>query len=149
MKIQLSDVQKLQKLAGINLKEVHKKIDILKEVEDLEKVDLLEIPFYHGTTLESWKEEESNDTYLFITDDIEVAKNHAIDRIESGDNDDKTAIVLQINIKDVIDLKWVEDDDLGLWHYKTWQESWKEVGSFAIVGNIPSKKFKIVWSKTF
>ena len=120
-----------------------------KSKKDLQKSDLLEIPFYHGTTLESWKTDESNDSYLFIIDEIEVAKNHALDRIESRDSNDKTAIVLQINIKDVIDLKWVEDDDLGTWPYKSWQESWKEVGSFAIVGNIPDKKFKTIWSKTF
>jgi len=156
MKQQLNEVKRLQKIAGIfkeainqSSVEIDKKIDLLKQKKDLQKSDLLEIPFYHGTTLESWKTSESNDNYLFVIDDIEAAKNHALDRIHAGDSKDKTAIILQINIKDVIDLKWVEDDDLGNWQYKTWEESWKEVGSFVIVGNIPDKKFKVVWSKTF
>jgi hypothetical protein len=156
MKVQLNEVQKLQKIAGIfkegineSSVEIDKKINLLRQKKDLQKSDLLEIPFYHGTTLESWKTDESNDTYLFIIDDLEAAKNHAIDRIQAFNSSDKTAIILQINIKDVIDLKWVEDDDLGTWPYKTWEESWKEVGSFAIVGNIPDKKFKVIWSKTF
>jgi hypothetical protein len=156
MKSQLNEVEKLQKLAGLlkerineSSVEIDKKINLLRQKKDLQKSDLLEIPFYHGTTLESWKTDESNDSYLFVIDEIEIAKNHALDRIESKDSNDKTAIVLQINIKDVIDLKWVEDDDLGTWPYKSWEESWKEVGSFVIVGNIPDKKFKVIWSKTF
>jgi hypothetical protein len=153
MKNKVNELLRLKKLAGIknnsNINEVDQKINLLRQKKDLEKDDLLGIPFYHGTTLESWKTEEQDDNYLFVVEDIEVAKNHAIDRIPSSDSFDKTAIVLQIDIKDVIHLKWVEDDDLGHWPYKTWQESWKAVGSFVIVGNIPSEKFKVIWSKTF
>lgn len=116
------------------------------------KEDLLNISFYHGTTLESWKLEAA-ETYLFVVDEIEVAKQHGIDRVESSisnnDGNERTAIVVQINVRDIINLKWEADDDIGRWNYKTWQESWKEVGSFVVVGNFDSNNFKIVWRQTF
>lgn len=121
------------------------------------KEELLGKKFYHGTTLETWKNSESDD-YLFIVDEFEVAKNHAVDRTESmvsEYNKPFTAIVVEIVInKKIIRLNWEVDDDLGNWsreplNYKHWTDSYNNVGSFVIQGKYDINDFKIVYKETF
>jgi hypothetical protein len=79
----------------------------------LKKNDLLGKVFYHGTTLETWKNSENED-YLFVVDEFDVAKNHAVDRTESmvGEyNKSFTAIVVEVIINDeIINLNWEVDE---------------------------------------
>ncbi len=120
-----------------------------KHISD--KRQLLGRKFYHGTTLETWKNSPSRD-YLFISDEFEVAKRHAQDRAESSNNP-STAIVVEVVIDDeILSLDWEVDDDLGNWsrpplNFKTWQDSFNAVGSFVIVGEYDINKFKIVFSE--
>jgi hypothetical protein len=121
------------------------------------KEELLGKKFYHGTTLETWKNSDSED-YLFVVDEFEVAKNHAVDRTESMVNEYNkpfTAIVVEIVIDDKItNLNWEVDDDLGNWsreplNYKVWTDSYNNVGSFVIQGKYNINDFKIVYKEQF
>ena len=121
----------------------------------LSKVDLLGKKFYHGTTLETWKNSEGED-YLFIVDELEVAKRHALDRTENMVEEygkEFTAIVLEIIINDkIIELDWHVDDDLGNWsreplNFKNWLDSYNNAGSFCIWGKYDISEFKMVWKK--
>ena len=121
------------------------------------KEELLGKKFYHGTTLETWKNSESDD-YLFVVDEFEVAKNHAVDRTESmvsEYNKPFTAIVVEIVINQkIIGLNWEVDDDLGNWsreplNYKYWTDSYNNVGSFVIQGKYDINDFKRVYKETF
>jgi len=123
----------------------------------LSKEELLGKKFYHGTTLETWKNSEYEE-YLFVVDEFEVAKSHAVDRTESmvsEYNKSFTAIVVEIIITDeIIKHKWDVDDDLGNWsreplNYKVWTDSYNNVGSFVIQGRYDINDFKIVYKETF
>ena len=146
-------------------KEIRQMIDKVKNFKEFlnenktisSKEDLLGKKFYHGTTLETWKNSEGND-YLFVVDEFEVAKNHAVDRTESmvGEyNKPFTAIVVEVVINDkIIGLDWELDDDLGNWsreplNYKHWTDSYNNVGSFVIQGKYDINDFKIVYKETF
>lgn len=112
------------------------------------KQDLFGKKFYHGTILENWKQESSD--YLFVIDDFNHAKIHANDRAHSAIEEEHkpvTAIVIEIVINDdIINLDWFVDDDNGNWkQYKTWQDSYNEVGSFVIQGHYDINDFKIVY----
>ncbi len=124
---------------------------------NISKEDLLGKKFYHGTTLETWKNSDGAD-YLFVVDEIEVAKNHAIDRTESmvrEYNKSFTAIVVEVLItNEIIKHDWEVDDDLGNWsreplNYKHWTDSYNNVGSFVIQGNYDINDFKIVYKEVF
>ena len=117
------------------------------------KEQLLGKKFYHGTVLETWKN-QSSDGYLFIVDDFEFAKNSAIDRADSmvrEYNKSFTAIVAEIVITDdIIKLDWVEDDDEGSYRdFKHWIDSYNNIGSFAIKGRYNINHFKIVYKKVY
>lgn len=146
-------------------KEIRQMIDKVKKFKDflnenktiLSKEELLGKKFYHGTTLETWKNTDGDD-YLFIVDEFEVAKNHAVDRTKSmvsQYNKSFTAIVVEVAINDkIIALNWEVDDDLGNWsreplNYKHWTDSYNNVGSFAIQGKYNINDFNLVYKETF
>ena len=57
-----------------------------------------------------------------------------------------TAIVFEILIdENILNLKWEVDDDGGVrTFFKTWLDSYNEVGTFVIVGDYDSNKFQVV-----
>ena len=117
------------------------------------KEQLLGKKFYHGTILETWKN-QSSDSYLFIVDDFEFAKNSAIDRADNmvrEYNKPFTAIVVEIVITDgIIKLDWVEDDDEGAYRdFKHWTDSYNNIGSFAIKGRYDINRFKTVYKQVY
>jgi hypothetical protein len=118
-----------------------KYLKLYEKFELVTKDTISNVKFYHGTIAEIW-EDTQYDSYLFVVECIEVAKKHALDRIEYQKG---TPIVVEISVNDIKHLRWEADDDLGNWPYKTWQESYKEVGSFVVVGKIPIHKFPIIW----
>jgi hypothetical protein len=125
--------------------------------EDLRKKQLLGKKFYHGTTLETWKQSD-HDEYLFIVDEFEVAKKHADDRTESMVELEKnpfTSIVVEVVINEkIINLDWHVDDNWGNWsrppiNFKHWWDSYEGAGSFVISGKLDISDFKIVYSNKF
>jgi hypothetical protein len=146
-------------------KEIRQMIDKVKNFKEFlnenktitSKEQLIGKKFYHGTTLETWKNSDNED-YLFVVDEFEVAKNHAVYRTESMVNEYNkpfTAIVVEIVIDDkIINLNWEVDDDLGNWsreplNYKVWTDSYNNVGSFVIQGRYDINDFKIVYKEVF
>lgn len=124
---------------------------LLESTNIKSKEELLGKKMYHGTTLETWREDEKS--YLFVTDDEEHSKYHAVSRAEgevfSEGKEKSTAIIFEIIIdEDIIKLPWEVDDDLGLRDWmKTWLDSYNEVGTFVIMGDYDSSKFKIVFKE--
>lgn len=115
------------------------------------KEELLGKKMYHGTVLEDWRVDEKG-SYLFLTDDIELAKYFGIGRAEGrvfSEYSDKkgepcTGIVYEITINDdIIKLNWEPDSDYE-W-MKTWQDSYNEIGRFVISGDFDTNKFKEVY----
>lgn len=116
-----------------------------------DKSELLGKKMYHGTILGDW-EVKDEDSYLFLTDDIELAKYFGIGRAEGrvfSEYSDKrgepcTGIVYEITINEnIINLNWEPDSDYE-W-MKTWQDSYNEIGRFVISGNLNIIKFKEVY----
>lgn len=115
------------------------------------KEELLGKKMYHGTVLEDWRTEEKG-SYLYLTDDIELAKYFGIGRAEGrvfSEHSDKrgescTGVVFEITInQDIIKLDWNADSDYE-W-MKTWIDSYNEIGRFVISGDFDMSKFKIVY----
>lgn len=107
-----------------------------------DKNDLLGKEFYHGTILENWKN-IIGEGYLFLVTDFDVAKKHAFDRVEAEGG---TPIVVKIKAKQIMDLRWEADDDLGSMkrELKTWQDSYNYWGSFVAVGEYDIRDFEII-----
>lgn len=131
MNISESYKKRIQNLAGI----------FEVQSTQIKKQDLINIKLYHGTNVERWEHGFMN--YLFVTGDINFAKQQAMDWLN---NEEKyTPIVVEIDASHIIDMTWEADDDNGRYPFKTWEESWKEIGCFVIVGNLDIDKFPIVW----
>jgi len=120
-----------------------------------EKSELLGKVFYHGTVLETWRNEEKS--YLFVSDSITHAEYHAISRAEGmihspdtnyeGKERGFTSIIYSIVIdEDILNLEWVVDDDDGSRPFYTWQDSYNDVGTFVIM-EIDSSKLKEVFKE--
>lgn len=131
MKLSESYIKRLQELAAIPE----------NNLLQIEKSDLLSTKLYHGTTAEKWKKGYNH--YLFVTDAKDLAIHHAMQWIENGN--DLTPIVVQIDTKDIINYEWEADDDDGRYPFKTWQESYKQIGAFVVVGNLDIDNFPIIW----
>lgn len=123
---------------------------LLESTNIKSKKELLGKKFYHGTTLETWNTEEKS--YLHITDDessLQFCLQHDIPHVLCHDQtkyDKLTAIVFEILIdENILNLKWEVDDDCGIrTFFKTWLDSYNEVGTFVIVGDYDSNKFQVV-----
>lgn len=104
--------------------------------------DDVDFALYHGTIKEKWKN-LNNESYLFVTDEFEIAKNYALEH-ENG-----TPIVIKIDPNQVKNFKWEVDCDysdeickeLGL---TTWQDSLNKKGTFAIIGRVNTNDFEII-----
>ena len=118
---------------------------------DKVKEDLKDTIFYHGTILEDWKS-ITDDNYLYITGDFEFAKDQAESRAEGMveyKNNQYTSIVVEITYDQIKNLQWDVDDDAGVYPFKTWEESWNNIGCFVVVGNFDISKFPIIHTKVF
>lgn len=103
---------------------------------------------YHGTVEEIWKPGSCG--YLFVTRDLEHAKRHALDKALSMAAEEGrrfTAKVLEIPFAALNGLKKFPDDDLGNNPYRTWSESFRDIGSFSVMGHNCSE-MEPVWKET-
>jgi GNAT superfamily N-acetyltransferase len=109
---------------------------------EINSKDDVNVPLYHGTTKEVWQNSEY-ETYLYVTDDFEIAKKYALEH-EHGN-----PIVIKIDPNKIKNLKWDVDCDssdevcqeVGL---ITWQDSFNKIGTFAIFGKYDVNDFEII-----
>jgi hypothetical protein len=118
-------------------------INIIKETDTnviINKEDVT-VPLYHGTIKKIWKNTRY-ESYLYVTNDFEFAKNQALDRAE-GENG--IPIVIKIYPDQIKKYKWEVDDDMGIYRdLKTWQDSYNTIGSFVVIGKFNINDFEIV-----
>ena len=100
--------------------------------------DDVNVPLYHGTIKEIWKNNRYQ-SYLFVTNDFEFAKDQALDR-ENG-----TPIVIKIYPDQIKKYNWEVDDDMGNYKdFKTWQDSYNAIGCFVIIGKLNINNFEVI-----
>jgi hypothetical protein len=108
------------------------------EVKDKDDVN---VPLYHGTIKEIWKNSEY-ESYLYVTYDFEFAKSQALDR---AIGEDGTPIVVKIYPNQIKKYRWEVDDDMGIYRdLHTWQDSYNKIGSFVIIGEFDIDNFQII-----
>lgn len=134
----------LKKAAGQKVKAAYVQDDDLLKMEGgglVTKKDDVNVPLYHGTIKEKWKNSEY-ETYLFVTYDLEFAKLQAIDRANAENG---TPIIVIIDPNQIKNFKWEVDDDEGSYReLHTWQDSYNSIGSFVIIGKFNINDFEVI-----
>lgn len=103
------------------------------------------IVLYHGTTEKAWRKRHNGRSTLYLCDSIAEAQKYAD---EASENDLTKPIVLRISLVDIgDDFDKLPDDGWLAAKDADWKRSLKEVGSFAVSGDIEKMKrrFKVVW----
>lgn len=105
---------------------------------------------YHGTLKEFIKNENNPKGYLYVTDTVEHAKQHAKEKAESlrSEGEEATGVVLEIDLDSLENVEYQPDNDIDDSNgYKTAEESFEKIGTFVIVGKIPIESFPIIWEE--
>lgn len=98
--------------------------------------------FYHGTTEESFK---GLNNYIYLSLDLSHAISHA--KYRAKENNEK-ALVVKININNLYHCDFLPDNDIdGSNGYLTVLESYNDIGTILVIGNISSDLFEKVLFK--
>lgn len=112
-----------------------------KVVKLIAKEDMVESitnkTFYHGTTEESFK---GSNNYIYLTTDLSHAVIHS--KSKARDNNEK-ALVVKVNIDSLNHLDFLPDNDIDESNgYTTALDSYNNIGSILVVGNISCDLFE-------
>lgn len=114
---------------------------IKNDVKLIAKEDMVESitnkTFYHGTTEESFKEFNN---YIYLTTDLSHAVIHS--KNKARDYNEK-ALVVKVNIDSLNHLDFLPDNDIDESNgYSTVLESYNNIGSILVIGNISCDLFE-------
>jgi len=112
-----------------------------KDLKLISKKDMVESitnkTFYHGTTKEVF---QGSNSYIYLTNTISQAMYHAKDRSESFN---ETPLIVKIDIDSLNHCDFLPDNDIDESNgYTTVLESYNDIGTILVVGNISCELFE-------